>query len=122
MILHNGSSPIQAPVLKWQNAGCFSSWCETGWYASPAVADLDGDGSPEVIGSSYSIFILDGASGDLERRIEPAGGRAWPSIVVADLEGDGDLEIITAHGDGNLHVFNPNPHPEMNFARSRPMT
>ena len=24
---------VQAPVLKWQNGGCYSSWCETGWYA-----------------------------------------------------------------------------------------
>ena len=51
---------IQAPVLKWQRGGCYSSWCETGWYSSPAVSDLDGDGAPEVIGSAYSIFILDG--------------------------------------------------------------
>jgi hypothetical protein len=105
-VIHKAPSPIQAPLLKWQNAGCYASWCETGWYASPAVADLDGDGSPEVIGAAYSIFILDGASGELERRIDPAGGRAWPSVVVADLEGDGDLEIVTAHGDGYLHVFN----------------
>ena len=50
---------IALPALKWQNAGCYSSWCETGWYSSPAVADLDGDGSLEVIGSAYSIFVLD---------------------------------------------------------------
>jgi hypothetical protein len=105
-VIQKASSPIQAPVLKWQNAGCYASWCETGWYASPAVVDLEGDGSLEVIGAAYSIFILDAASGTLERRIDPAGGRAWPSVVVADLEGDGDLEIITAHGDGYLHVFN----------------
>jgi uncharacterized repeat protein (TIGR01451 family) len=98
-------STIAAPALKWMNKGCYSSWCETGWYSSPAVADLDGDGSPEVIGAAYSIFILDGETGMLERRIEPAGGRQWPSLVVADLENDGDLEIVTAHGDGYLHVF-----------------
>jgi hypothetical protein len=38
------SSPIINPAPKWQNKGCFSSWCQTGWYASPAVADLYGDG------------------------------------------------------------------------------
>jgi len=32
---------IETPVLKWQNGGCYSSWCETGWYSCPAVADLD---------------------------------------------------------------------------------
>jgi uncharacterized repeat protein (TIGR01451 family) len=99
-------SSIQAPVLKWANRGCYNSWCETAWYSSPGVADLDGDGTKEVIGATYSVFILDGASGALERRIDPAGDRAWPSVVVADLESDGDLEIVTAHGDGYLHVFN----------------
>jgi len=29
---------LQAPMLKWQRGGC-TSWCETGWYSSPAVAD-----------------------------------------------------------------------------------
>jgi hypothetical protein len=99
---------VQAPVLKWVNAGCFSSWCETGWYASPAVADLDQDNVPEVIGAAYSIFILDGLTGALERRIDPAGGREWPGVVVADLDSDQDLEIVTAHGDGYVHVFNHN--------------
>ena len=96
---------IQAPVLKWANAGCFTSWCETGWYASPAVADLDGNGTQEVIAAAYSIFILDGSTGTITRRIDPSGGREWPGVVVVDLEGDQDLEIVTAHGDGYLHVF-----------------
>src|SRR3990172_2521417 len=61
----NSPQAIQAPLLKWQRVGCYSSWCETGWYSSPAVADLDGDGAPEVIGSAYSIVVLDGATGAL---------------------------------------------------------
>ncbi len=97
---------VQRPVLKWQYAGCYSSWCETGWYSSPAVADLDQDNVPEVIGATYSVFILDGASGALERRIDPDGGRAWPGVVVADLDADFDPEIVTAHGSGYVHVFN----------------
>ena len=109
------SRPIQAPLLKWQRGGCYSSWCETGWYSSPAVADLDGDGKPEVIGSAYSIFVLDGKSGVLEwqvasghDRADPEAdsvGRTWPGIVVADLEGDSDLEIVTAHSGGYLSVY-----------------
>jgi uncharacterized repeat protein (TIGR01451 family) len=94
-----------APVLKWQRGGCFTSWCETGWYSSPAVVDLDNDGASEVIAASYSIVILDAATGALKQRIDPPGGRQWPSLVVADLEGDGDQEIVTAHGDGYLNVY-----------------
>ncbi len=101
---------IQAPVLKWSQGGC-DGWCETGWYSSPAVADLDGDGAPEVIGAAYSIFILDGATGVEEKQIDPTGDRQWPSLVVADLERDGDLEIITAHGGGYVHVFDHNGNP-----------
>ncbi|MEW5717718.1 MAG: FG-GAP-like repeat-containing protein [Chloroflexota bacterium] len=98
---------IAAPVLKWQRGGCYASWCETGWYSSPAVADLDGNGSKEVIAAAYSVFILDGATGAQTRRIDPpvSGARAWPSVVVADIDGNGDLEIVTAHGSGYLRVL-----------------
>ena len=34
------AAPLQAPQLKWQNGGCYSSWCETGWYSSPAVESI----------------------------------------------------------------------------------
>src|SRR5512135_3577593 len=62
------ASAIQAPVLKWNLGGCYSSWCETGWYSSPAVGDIDGDDQPEVIASAYSIVALDGATGALQWR------------------------------------------------------
>jgi FG-GAP-like repeat len=99
------AAAVFAPVLKWQHGGCYSSWCETGWYASPAAMDLDGDGTPEVIAGSYSVFILNGTDGALIKEIDPAGGRIWPGVVVADLDGDDDPEIVTAHGGGYLHVF-----------------
>lgn len=107
---------IQAPVLKWSRGGCYSSWCETGWYSSPAAADLDGDGTVEVIGSAYSIVALDGATGALEWRVasghdrsQPSAsnvGRTWPGIAVADLDQSGDLEIVTAHSGGVVSVYN----------------
>jgi uncharacterized repeat protein (TIGR01451 family) len=116
------TSSLQAPQLKWQHAGCYSSWCETGWYSSPAVADLDKDGKPEVIGSTYTIFVIDGATGSLKwhmpsghDRSEPdadAVGRTWPGIGIADLEGNGDLEIITAHSAGYVSVYDHNGYFE----------
>ena len=59
----SSTSPIQNPVLKWQYGGC-TSWCMTGWYASPAVADLDSSGTQEVIWASYKVFVVDGQTGD----------------------------------------------------------
>jgi hypothetical protein len=102
-----GPPEVQRPVLKWQHGGC-TSWCETGWYSSPAAADLDGNGSVEVIAAAYSLFIIEGETGHLIEPINPDGGRAWPGVVVTDLDGDTDLEIVTAHGDGYFHVYNHN--------------
>ncbi len=96
---------VGEPTLKWQYAGCYSSWCETGWYSSPAVADLDGDGKPEVIGGLYKIFILNGEDGSLWKEIDTPGSRVWPGIVVADMDADGDLEIVTAQGGGYLNLL-----------------
>ncbi len=99
---------VGEPTLKWQYAGCYSSWCETGWYSSPAVADLDGDGKPEVIGGLYKIFILNGEDGSLWKEIDTPGSRVWPGIVVADMDADGDLEIVTAQGGGYLNLLDHN--------------
>ncbi len=106
---------IRAPVLKWQFGGCYSSWCEKGWYSSPAVADINNDGSIEVIASAYSIVVLDGNSGALEWRVksghdltEPDAwnvGRTWPGVVVADIDNDGEPEIVTAHSGGYVSVY-----------------
>jgi hypothetical protein len=114
----SSSTSIQAPVLKWQNAGCYSSWCETGWYSSPAVVDIDKDGTMEVIASTYTIYVIDGMTGGLEWQVasghdrsQPGAdnvGRTWPSIAVADLDNNGDLEIITAHSGGYVSVYDHN--------------
>ena len=101
---------IAAPVLKWQKGGCFSSWCETGWYSSPAVLDLDGDGDVEVIGGLYSLFLLDGATGTQIKSIDPAGSRAWSDIAVGDIDNNGDLEVVSVHST-YVHVWDHNLNP-----------
>ena len=113
-----GGSGIAAPVLKWQHGGCYNSWCETGWYSSPAVADLNGDGAIEVIASAYSVITLNGTTGELiwrvksghDRTEDPGSvdnvGRTWAGIVIADMDDDGDIEIVTAHGGGYVSVYN----------------
>lgn len=98
-------APPQAPVLKWQRGGCYNSWCETGWYSSPAVADLDGNGTYEVVGGQYSFTILNGADGSLVKRVGTTDHRIWPGIVVADLDGNGSLEIVTANSGGYVNVY-----------------
>lgn len=119
------------PTLKWQLGGCYSSWCETGWYSSPATADLDNDGQVEVIASAYSIFVLNGSTGQLEWKIssghdrsQPGAsnvGRTWPGIVIADVDGDGAIEIVTAHSGGWVSVYNAQGYFEPGWPK-RPTT
>lgn len=122
--LRTGPQAVQTPVLKWQHGGCYSSWCETGWYSSPAVADLDNDGTMEVIGATYTLFVLNGEDGSVQWSVDPDGSRVWPGVVVADIDEDGDLEIVTAHGGGYVHVFDHagstvwSQHPASNEFRS----
>jgi hypothetical protein len=104
---HGQSPAVSAPVLKWQRGGCTVSGCDTGWYASPAVADLDGDGQPDVIWGSYDVVALDGANGSLEWRA-PGGNRVWPGVAVADLTGDGTLEVIVGRGGDEVTVYDRN--------------
>jgi hypothetical protein len=105
---------FSAPVLKWQKGGCRTTWCRTGWYASPAVADLDQDGKIEVIWTDYRIVVVNGEDGSNRWVVDnPGGGRGWPGVVVADLDGNQSLEIVTAHSGGTLSVYQANgsPHP-----------
>jgi len=122
---------VSRPVLKWQYGGCFSSWCEKGWYSSPAVADLDGDGQNEVIGSAYSIVVLNGNNGALRWRVssghdrsEPGSsnvGRTWPGIVTTDIDADGKLEIVSAHSGGYVSVYDHNGYFQPGWPK-RPVT
>ncbi len=96
---------VRAPVLKWQYGGCYSSWCETGWYSSPAVADTNGDGKNEVIASAYSLWALNGENGALLWRAGTTNNRTWPGVVVADIDRDGQKEIVIAQSGGWVSVY-----------------
>lgn len=103
-----------APVLLWSRGGC-TTWCQTGWYSSPAVANLDGDPQAEVVGAAYSIFILDGLTGATQTRASSGHsasegavsdvGRTWPDIVLANIDTVPGLEIVTAHSGGWLSAY-----------------
>src|SRR5262245_22343739 len=75
-----GDATVSTPV---QIAGLADRWHE-GWLASPAVADLDGDGTREIVVARHGrvlVWHLDGTivwSRDVD-------GRCWSSPVVADL-------------------------------------
>ena len=78
------------------------------FFMNPAVADIDDDGQPEVIGGSGG-FLLHAFN---YRGEEPEG---WPkntagwitsSPAVHDLDGDELLEVVTATRSGFLFAWN----------------
>jgi hypothetical protein len=106
---------VPAPVLKWRKGWFSRVEFNKGMYTSPAVADLNGDGKEEVIWASYKIFCLDGATGNVlwsfwagTDRANPTyyqSIRTYPSVVVADINNDGEMEIVTAHELGWLCAY-----------------
>ena len=61
---------------------------ETGWFSSPGLVDLNGDGRLEIVAPFYSTFVFD-AKGRQLGRGTATKGRVYAPSVVTDLEGDG---------------------------------
>lgn len=89
-----GTAAVQAPVLRYQLADRY----QEGWLASPAIADLDGDGKNEVVIAREEKLLCFGSSGALLWSFD-YGGRVWSSPIVADFRGDSKLEIVFAARD-----------------------
>ncbi len=73
---------------------------------TPAVADLEGDGKKEIVFGHWRGLGVTDMSGNYKP--------GWPKsmmiargITLADLDGDGDLEIIAVSG-ATIHVFHHN--------------
>ncbi len=80
---------------------------------APRVADLDGDGQGEVIvaTSTGSVYAWDATGAPVIALSEPSGRFATVpegisrTPAVADLDSDGDMEVIVAADSGSLYVW-----------------
>src|ERR1044071_5706367 len=77
---------------------------ETGWFSSPGLVDLDGDGRLEIVAPFYSTFVFDASGKELGRGTASAG-RVYPPGVVTDLEGDGTPDIVVAGNEGTVAAY-----------------
>ncbi len=77
---------------------------ETGWFSSPGLADLDGDGRLEIVAPAYRTSVFD-ARGRLLGRGAATEGRIYAPGVVADLDGDGAREIVVGGNEGTVAAY-----------------
>jgi hypothetical protein len=82
------SVPVLTTTLKerWQEA----------WVASPAVADLDGDGVNEIIIPRGNRLVVWRPDGSIKWGVDVGTVRTWASPVVANFIGDSKLEVVVA--------------------------
>jgi hypothetical protein len=85
------TAAVQAPLFVRNING------QTGWFASPLVADLDGNGTREIIAAYYTLYVYD-ASGNLLDSAPGNGSRIYAPHTVFDLDGDGVMEIVCGQG------------------------
>ncbi len=77
--------------------------------ASPAIGDLDGDGTVEVVGAEFlGDLVIHRADGSTQLVIDAAPTgilQSSSSPSLADLDGDRDLEILRGYDDGVLRAW-----------------
>jgi hypothetical protein len=83
------------------------SWAETGWFSSPGLVDLDGDGKLEIVAPFYSLFVFDSAGNTLATIPQDSvtKGRIYAPAVVADLDHDGIMEVVAAGNEGTVAAY-----------------
>lgn len=85
-------------------------------FYSVAVADVDGDGTVEIVAGSATehsgsdgvfVYVYDYATGNLKWRTEQLG-TFWSAVLdiaITDIDNDGALEIVAVITTGEVYVF-----------------
>jgi len=78
-------------------------------YSSPAIADVDNDGTLEIVIGSVDdyVYVLNHTNGVLKNESKfKTGGDVYSSPAIADVDNDGTLEIVIGSVDDYVYVLN----------------
>jgi hypothetical protein len=105
LILSSGGTMIRLDrsggIVWWRDVAGLSGY-------EPLIAELDGDGSPEVIVFSLygEISVIDLESGAPETLIRKVGSEIT-DLEVIDMDGDGAGEILAGFKDEGIYLVDP---------------
>lgn len=104
--------------LMYNFGGCDDNlYTAESYYIAPIIRKNNSDGRYEIVYANYSIIVIDAVTGELIWRVNGGKDRSAPYIkvggdldrvsdlVIADIDGDGEDEIISAHGRGVISVL-----------------
>jgi hypothetical protein len=80
---------------------------DTASFVTPGAADVDGDGSQEVLAGSsgYDLHAVNGTGGEPQGWPKFTGGWSAVTPAVGDLDGDGGREVVAGTREGWLFVW-----------------
>jgi hypothetical protein len=104
----DGSSPVDADG-SFSTPGDFTTLGSRYW-GGPTVADLDG-GAKEIIGSTWDdqrIYVFDLAGQNRPGWPVTLGDAMYAAVAVADLQGDGQKELVVGSNGYNIYALRAN--------------
>ncbi|TWT97565.1 FG-GAP repeat protein [Botrimarina colliarenosi] len=85
-----------------------------------AIADFDGDGDIDVVNAShratftpsrFTLFANDGSQRFVGATIEPDGTEPYHSLFVADMDGNGTLDLVAAGPNQGMRLYSQTLRP-----------